>query len=270
MKFSTLHLRSNTLQQIDGFMGLNDEPVLEKPQDFIDELSKVNAREKDLIPTLQSLQVSLTEYTTGWAQEFGSDGLNCVLRLLRRCTGTPPPVENCIQLRDIAQLQYQCVSCVLAYLRRMGLNPILQADDGIDLLARCLCLHYPEVMVDAVKLMSCICLDNQHKVLKVIQKKSIFDDSTPLKALIGALKGKHYPISLKIACLQMINALMQGKEGALNVSIRQELINEGFVDALPTLRTFRNEKLEKQLKIFDDAKYCSVIDMGFCKLQFDE
>ena len=261
----------------------------ESPEEFLTELkrniSTENINTEHLTETLRTLRVSLSECPTSWAQRFGAEGLQCVLEILRAATTTTATTITTTEattksttttLRPTTTttsdhtIQHECVRCVFAYLRRLGLKPILETQDGLVLLAKCICLVHPDTMLDVVKLMSCICLDHQDKVLDAMRANGDASGTRPFQAVIRTLTGSEFSMALKLACLQMINALIQRRDGELRFRIRQELIQDGLSDALPVLRNMQNKNIDKQLNIFDDARHCSVIDVGYCKLEFDE
>ena len=60
---------------------------------------------------------------------------------------------------------------------------------------------------------------------------------------------------LKVACLQMINALVATPDDLdFRLHLRNEIIREGFSDALPGLREMDQDDLNVQLDIFDEHK----------------
>lgn len=62
-------------------------------------------------------------------------------------------------------------------------------------------------------------------------------------------------IFLQVACLQMINALVATPDDLdFRLHLRNEIIREGFAEALPGLREMDQDDLNVQLDIFDEHK----------------
>ena len=133
-----------------------------------------------------------------------------------------------------------------------------------------MCIDTPYTRLDVIKLMSCICLDNQEKGLEAMRESSRDDVKSPFYKIIEMLTCAEYTVELKAVCLQLINTIIQSKSNGFRFHVRQELIGSGFNRALPLLRSLNNEKIKTQLMAFDKAKDCKLIDVGYCKLEFNE
>jgi len=220
----------------------------ESPQDFLEHLSKTDVEPDMLLQLLQSLRVNLTGRPISWTQEFGSAGLECILKHLRLYILSTTQHDQ--------KVQHECVRCAKAFMNnKFGLTLMLKNIQGLTLLAQSIRTDNPGMMQDVVKIMGAVCLVDHEKALEAMTMKGEAENRPRFHAIINALKGENAPATLKVACLQMINALVATpKDLDFRLHLRNEVIREGFAEALPGLRDMDQDDLNIQLDIFDERK----------------
>jgi len=220
----------------------------ESPQDYVKHLSRTDFEHGDLVQLLQSLRVSLTGRPISWITNFGAPGLECILHHLRSYICSSSVYDQ--------KIQHECVKCLKAFMNnKFGLSLMLKNIQGLTLLAQSIRADNPSMMQDVVKIMAAVSLCDHDKALEAMTIKGEAENKTRFHAVITALKGDNYPATLKVACLQMINALVATPDDLdFRLHLRNEIIREGFAEALPGLRDMEQEDLTCQLDIFDDHK----------------
>ncbi|KAF4081158.1 hypothetical protein AMELA_G00158180 [Ameiurus melas] len=133
---------------------------------------------------------------------------------------------------------------------------MLASADGIPLLVRAINYSVPHMMVDAVKLLSAICIlehpENLHeRVLESITALAEERDIERFQPLLSGMRKSN--IALKGGCMQLINALIsRGEELDFRIHIRSELMRLGLKELLADVRKIENEELRVQLQVFDE------------------
>ncbi|KAI4899906.1 hypothetical protein NFI96_019484 [Prochilodus magdalenae] len=251
---------------------------------YIQEL-KTEPRDAQLLSCLESLRVSLNNNPVSWVQTFGNEGLALLLNFLRKLQEEKEEYPNssvgvkcqheiirCLKafmnnkgsLRVIEVLGYRVMSLYTAtqlipyvfYGIQHGLKAMLLSPDGIPLLVRAINPSVPHMMVDAVKLLSAICIlehpDNLHeRVLESITELAEERDIGRFQPLLFGMRKSN--IALKGGCMQLINALIsRGEELDFRIHIRSELMRLGLRDLLTEVRLIENEELRVQLQVFDE------------------
>uniref|UniRef100_A0AAY4DPX9 Diaphanous related formin 1 n=1 Tax=Denticeps clupeoides TaxID=299321 RepID=A0AAY4DPX9_9TELE len=216
---------------------------------YIQEL-KNEPRDSQLLSCLESLRVSLNNNPVSWVQQFGGEGLALLLSYLKKLQeDEPSPVE--------VKCEHEIIRCLKAFMNnKHGLKAMLMSKDGIPLLVKAMTPKVPHMMVDAVKLLSAICIldhpDNPHeRVLESITELGEEHDTERFQPLLSGMKKPN--IVLKTVCMQLVNALMtRADELDFRIHIRSELMRLGLREMLPDLRTLENEELRVQLLVFDE------------------
>ena len=126
----------------------------EKPSDYVQYLHEGDYlnRTNKLLACLESLRVALTSNPISWIKDFGEDGINEIVSLLRYCKTVP---------RRMHKIEYECLRCLKAILNNSwGLNVILTPDQHavVLLLAQCIDTTQPHTMCEAIKLLSALTL----------------------------------------------------------------------------------------------------------------
>uniref|UniRef100_A0AAY4DQ38 Diaphanous related formin 1 n=1 Tax=Denticeps clupeoides TaxID=299321 RepID=A0AAY4DQ38_9TELE len=197
---------------------------------YIQEL-KNEPRDSQLLSCLESLRVSLNNNPVSWVQQFGGEGLALLLSYLKKLQeDEPSPVE--------VKCEHEIIRCLKAFMNnKHGLKAMLMSKDGIPLLVKAMTPKVPHMMVDAVKLLSAICIldhpDNPHeRVLESITELGEEHDTERFQPLLSGMKKPN--IVLKTVCMQLVNALMtRADELDFRIHIRSELMRLGLREMLP-------------------------------------
>ncbi|XP_072529478.1 protein diaphanous homolog 1 [Salminus brasiliensis] len=220
---------------------------------YIQEL-RTEPRDTQLLSCLESLRVSLNNNPVSWVQTFGDEGLALLLSFLKRLQEEKDEYPNS---SISVKCQHEIIRCLKAFMNnKYGLKAMLTSADGISLLVRAINPSVPHMMVDAVKLLSAICIlehpDNLHeRVLESITELSEERDIERFQPLLSGMQKSN--IALKGGCMQLINALIsRGEELDFRIHIRSELMRLGLKELLSEVRVIENEELRVQLQVFDE------------------
>uniref|UniRef100_A0A8C6Y7M0 GBD/FH3 domain-containing protein n=1 Tax=Naja naja TaxID=35670 RepID=A0A8C6Y7M0_NAJNA len=187
------------------------------PQEFIYELKSGTVDEK-LVSCLESLRVSLTSNPVSWVENFGREGLGLLLDLLERL---------------------------------YGLERIMSEERSFSLLAKTIDPKHINMMTDAVKLLSAICIIGEENILeKILKALTTEAEERGIDRFGSILKGlEENSVHLQVTCMQFINALVTTPDDLdFRLHIRNEFMRCGLKERLPLLRCIRNEALDIQLK----------------------
>ncbi|CAD6996999.1 unnamed protein product [Ceratitis capitata] len=158
----------------------------EKPSDYIEYLRNKEHSENKIYQCLESLRVALTSNPISWIKEFGEDGINEIVLLLRRC----------LKERGFDRIEFECIRCLKAVMNNTwGLNLVLTPElhTVILLLAQSLNPRRPQTMCEAVKLLASFCLvperNGYDKVLRAITSAASnnYKSSERFKPIVDAL-----------------------------------------------------------------------------------
>ncbi|XP_059845923.1 protein diaphanous homolog 1-like [Hypanus sabinus] len=214
---------------------------------------KSGIRDQQLLSCLESLRVSLSNNPVSWVQSFGVEGLAALLDILK---GQQDEQLDTSSVNY--KIQHEIIRCLKAFMNnKHGIKMMLESEDGVLLLVKAVDPGAPSMMIDAVKLLSAICIlqdpDNMHeKVLEALTERAEQDDSERFKALLVGLKAEQ-TIPLKVACMQFVNALIiPADELDFRIHLRSEFMRLGLNQILPELRVIENEELNVQLSVFDE------------------
>uniref|UniRef100_A0A8C5WVG5 Diaphanous related formin 3 n=1 Tax=Laticauda laticaudata TaxID=8630 RepID=A0A8C5WVG5_LATLA len=199
------------------------------PQEFIYELKSGTVDEK-LVSCLESLRVSLTSNPVSWVENFGREGLGLLLDLLERL---------------------------------YGLERIMSEERSFSLLAKTIDPKHINMMTDAVKLLSAICIIGEENILeKILKAMTTEAEERGIHRFGPILKGlEESSVHLQTACMQFINALVTTPDDLdFRLHIRNEFMRCGLKERLPLLRCIRNEALDIQLKVFSEHKEEDMIE----------
>ncbi|KAJ8405270.1 hypothetical protein AAFF_G00322610 [Aldrovandia affinis] len=218
---------------------------------YIQEL-KQEPRDSLLLSCLESLRVSLNNNPVSWVQTFGNEGLVLLLNFLKKLQ------DDDFSAHGVGvKCQHEIIRCLKAFMNnKYGLKAMLTSPEGIPLLVRAINPRVPHMMVDAVKLLSAICIldhpDNLHE--RVLEGLTVQGEEQDIERFQPLLSGMHKPnIALKAGCMQLINALIsRGEELDFRIHLRSELMRLGLWEQLTEIRTIENDELKVQLSVFDD------------------
>ncbi|XP_042317758.1 LOW QUALITY PROTEIN: protein diaphanous homolog 1 [Sceloporus undulatus] len=233
--------------------GMNQKESSKSPMMNIQEL-KSGLRDAQLLNCLESLRVSLNNNPVSWVQNFGAEGLNCLLDILKGLHDEKDEASGPYDTR----IKHEIIRCLKAFMNnKFGIKTMLETEEGILLLARSVDPKVPAMMIDAIKLLSALCIlpqpvDLHEHVLGALTERAEMDDVERFKPLLDGLKSGT-SVALKVACLQLINALIiPADELDFRVHIRSELMRSGLQQILKELRALDNEELTVQLQLFEE------------------
>uniref|UniRef100_A0A8C4J871 Diaphanous related formin 1 n=1 Tax=Dromaius novaehollandiae TaxID=8790 RepID=A0A8C4J871_DRONO len=233
--------------------GMNQKESSKSAMMYIQEL-KLNLRDAQLLNCLESLRVSLNNNPVSWVQNFGAEGLTCLLDILKGLHEEKEEAPGSYDTRS----RHEIIRCLKAFMNnKFGIKTMLDTDEGILLLVRAVDPKVPSMMIDAVKLLSALCILPQpegmyERVLEALTERAEMDEVERFKPLLDGLKSGT-SVALKVACMQLINAMISpADELDFRVHIRSELMRSGLQHILKELRTLENEELKVQLSIFEE------------------
>ncbi|XP_034635309.1 protein diaphanous homolog 1 isoform X1 [Trachemys scripta elegans] len=233
--------------------GMSQKESAKSAMIYIQEL-KSNLRDAQLLGCLESLRVSLNNNPVSWVQNFGAEGLNCLLDILKRLHDEKDEAPSSYDTRS----KHEIIRCLKAFMNnKFGIKTMLETEEGILLLVRAVDPKVPTMMIDAVKLLSALCIlpqpeDMHERVLGALTERAEVDEVERFGPLLDGLRGGT-SVALKVACMQLINALIiPADELDFRVHIRSELMRSGLQLILTELRKLENEELKVQLSVFEE------------------
>ncbi|XP_068816212.1 protein diaphanous homolog 1 [Struthio camelus] len=233
--------------------GMNQKESSKSAMMYIQEL-KLNLRDAQLLNCLESLRVSLNNNPVSWVQNFGAEGLTCLLDILKGLHEEKEEAPGSYDTRS----RHEIIRCLKAFMNnKFGIKTMLDTEEGILLLVRAVDPKVPSMMIDAVKLLSALCILPQpegmyERVLEALTERAEMDEVERFKPLLDGLKCGT-SVALKVACMQLINAMISpADELDFRVHIRSELMRSGLQHILKELRTLENDELKVQLSIFEE------------------
>ncbi|XP_029142570.1 protein diaphanous homolog 1 [Protobothrops mucrosquamatus] len=233
--------------------GMSQKENSKSPIMYIQEL-KFGLKDAQLLGCLESLRVSLNNNPVSWVQNFGAEGLNCLLDILKGLHDEKDEFSGSYDFR----IQHEIIRCLKAFMNnKFGIKTMLETDDGILLLAKAVDPKVPTMMIDAIKLLSALCIlpqpvDMHEQVLGALTERAEMDEVERFKPIVDGLKSGT-SVALKVACLQLINALIiPSDELDFRLHIRSELMRSGLQQILKELHAQDNEELKLQLQVFEE------------------
>ncbi|TKC50775.1 hypothetical protein EI555_018733 [Monodon monoceros] len=200
---------------------------------YIQEL-RSGLRDVPLLSCLESLRVSLNNNPVSWVQTFGAEGLASLLDILKRLHDEKEETAGSYDSRN----KHEIIRCLKAFMNnKFGIKTMLETEEGILLLVRAMDPAVPNMMIDAAKLLSALCIlpqpeDMNERVLEAMTERAEMDE---------------------VGCLQLINALITpAEELDFRVHIRSELMRLGLHQVLQDLREIENDDMKVQLNVFDE------------------
>ncbi|XP_058398729.1 protein diaphanous homolog 1 isoform X1 [Diceros bicornis minor] len=220
---------------------------------YIQEL-RSGLRDMPLLSCLESLRVSLNNNPVSWVQTFGAEGLASLLDILKRLHDEKEETAGSYDSRN----KHEIIRCLKAFMNnKFGIKTMLETEEGILLLVRAMDPAVPNMMIDAAKLLSALCIlpqpeDMNERVLEAMTERAEMDEVERFQPLLDGLKSGT-SIALKVGCLQLINALITpAEELDFRVHIRSELMRLGLHHVLQDLREIENDDMRVQLAVFDE------------------
>ncbi|ETE59833.1 Protein diaphanous-like 1, partial [Ophiophagus hannah] len=208
----------DVLVLFEQMLGMSQKESSKSPIMYIQEL-KSGLKDAQLLGCLESLRVSLN--------------------------------NNPVRSYDF-RIEHEIIRCLKAFMNnKFGIKTMLETDDGILLLAKAVDPKLPTMMIDAIKLLSALCIlpqpvDMHEQVLGALTERAEMDEVERFKPIVDGLKSGT-SVALKVACLQLINALIiPSDELDFRVHIRSELMRSGLQHILKILlNTVKDSKAEQ-------------------------
>ncbi|XP_072486712.1 protein diaphanous homolog 1 [Notamacropus eugenii] len=220
---------------------------------YIQEL-RSGLKDMPLLSCLESLRVSLNNNPVSWVQTFGAEGLASLLDILKRLHDEREESPGSYDSRN----KHEIIRCLKAFMNnKFGIKTMLETEEGILLLVRAMDPAVPNMMIDAAKLLSALCIlpqpeDMNERVLEAMTERAEMEEVDRFQPLLEGLKSGT-SIALKVGCLQLINALITpAEELDFRVHIRSELMRSGLQQVLKDLRLMENDDMKVQLAVFDE------------------
>ncbi|XP_021520638.2 protein diaphanous homolog 1 isoform X2 [Aotus nancymaae] len=233
--------------------GMSQKESSKSAMMYIQEL-RSGLRDMPLLSCLESLRVSLNNNPVSWVQTFGAEGLASLLDILKRLHDEREETAGSYDSRN----KHEIIRCLKAFMNnKFGIKTMLETEEGILLLVRAMDPAVPNMMIDAAKLLSALCIlpqpeDMNERVLEAMTERAEMDEVERFQPLLDGLKSGT-SIALKVGCLQLINALITpAEELDFRVHIRSELMRLGLHQVLQDLREIENDDMRVQLNVFDE------------------
>ncbi|XP_036169773.1 protein diaphanous homolog 1 isoform X1 [Myotis myotis] len=233
--------------------GMSQKESSRSPMMYIQEL-RSGLRDMSLLSCLESLRVSLNNNPVSWVQTFGAEGLASLLDILKRLHDEKEETAGSYDSRN----KHEIIRCLKAFMNnKFGIKTMLETEEGILLLVRAMDPAVPNMMIDAAKLLSALCIlpqpeDMNERVLEAMTERAEMDEVERFQPLLDGLKSET-SIALKVGCLQLINALITpAEELDFRVHIRSELMRLGLHQVLKDLRKIENDDMRVQLAVFEE------------------
>ncbi|CAD7678913.1 unnamed protein product [Nyctereutes procyonoides] len=237
----------------EQMLGMSQKESSRSAMMYIQEL-RSGLRDMPLLTCLESLRVSLNNNPVSWVQTFGAEGLASLLDILKRLHDEKEESAGSYDSRN----KHEIIRCLKAFMNnKFGIKTMLEAEEGILLLVRAMDPAVPNMMIDAAKLLSALCIlpqpeDMNERVLTAMTERAEMDEVERFQPLLDGLKSGT-SIALKVGCLQLINALITpAEELDFRVHIRSELMRLGLHQVLQDLREIENDDMRVQLNVFDE------------------
>ncbi|KAI0214816.1 diaphanous related formin [Lamellibrachia satsuma] len=216
---------------------------VDSPESFIHLLSNHDLRGEKRYEMIASLRVALTNNPVSWVQEFGTQGLNAILKNLMYCYDNKSEKKSTLE----------CVKCMKAFMNnRFGLMAIIGHEEALTILARSVEPRDPASMLEAIRLLAAICLVPPDGHDKALEGVTICGEIRGQERFTPVIQGLSMDDpQLKVACMQLINAIVsQPDDLDFRLHLRNEFMRTGMIDALEGLEMVPNEEVKTQVNIF--------------------
>lgn len=139
----------------------------------------------------------------------------------------------------------------------VALKQMLGQKEALTIVARSLDPNKTTAMLEAVKVLTAVCLippDGHDKVIEAITMIVDLKDKERYQPVVQGLMAKQKE-ALRTACMQLINAIVATPDDLkLRLNLRNEIMRVGLYDLLDALEKDASENVSVQLKVFIDRK----------------
>lgn len=213
--------------------------------DFIEALNmKSDFKGEKRYETVLSLRIALTNNPVSWVKEFGKkQGLKALLN----------SIMYFYDYKKEKRGTLECIKCLKAFSNnRFGLLEVINHDEALTILSRCINPLDPPSMLETVTIMAAICLVKplgHEKVLEGMTRCSEMQSTNRFVPVIQGLQSGDLP--MKVACMQLINAIVITPEDLeFRVHLRNEFMRDGLHSILENLKEADHEDINTQVKSF--------------------
>ncbi|KAK8777068.1 hypothetical protein V5799_029590 [Amblyomma americanum] len=225
----------------------------ESAADYVNFLSSETTSPDKLFRGIESLRIALTNNPVSWLKDFLKEGMDKLLKILQRCKHHP---------RDnrYERIEHEVIRCVRALMNNTpGLKYVYEHESALTIVSASMDVTKPNVMVDVVKLLAAVSIvppNGHEKVLKAITECAELEERERFAPIVAGLACRDND-SLRVACIQLINALVSGTEDFdFRLHLRNEFMRAGMMDIYENLlnEIIESPELALQLNIFKETK----------------
>ncbi|KAF2356285.1 Formin FH3 domain [Trinorchestia longiramus] len=224
------------------------------PSDYIEYLERDDLSPKNILRTLESLQVSLRSNKIQFLQDFVQNGLRRLLSILNECYRSSGQ-------RQWEQIQHEAIKCLREICNNIiGIQAFFSHKEAFTVLAHSLNPSKPAIMLEVVKLMCSFSLpmwqehglEGHSEVLGAITVVADFKKQDRFSPIILGLALQNSD-ALKLNCLCLVNSLINfvpDDNLDFRIHLRNEFMRTGLQDVLEILDTSDHIDIKKQLEVF--------------------
>lgn len=247
----TLMEKREMLCHFKGNAAFKRSSRYDTPEEYVGCLDTDRSPDK-LFRDIESLRIALTNNPVSWLKDFLECGVDKLLKILQRCK----PHRDARYMR----VEHEVIRCLRALMNNTpGLRYVYEHETALTTVAASMDVAKPLIMVDAVKLLAAVCLippSGHEKVLRAITIHGESEDQERFAPIVAGLGCKDMD-SLRVACIQLINALVTNAEDFdFRVHLRNEFMRAGMLDIYEELQneSVQSKELEVQLSVFKDYR----------------
>ncbi|XP_017786244.1 PREDICTED: protein diaphanous isoform X3 [Nicrophorus vespilloides] len=246
------------------YKGANQESKskFDKPQQYIDYLDNYLKPEllspHKLFQCVESLRIALTNNPLSWVNEFGSDGMEMLFRVIDTSTNHKRDGTT-----KFDKVQVECLKCILKFMNNTeGLKSFLRSDHGHRIIANCINCKRPAVTILALQILAALCFlgeDNPKKIvgtdraLAAVTMLGESRDCERFRPFTDCIT-KSDNEDLWANCLKFINSLLTIEDFDFRLHLRNEIVRNGLHDYLEKLKNYSNPVVKTQMDVFENSK----------------
>uniref|UniRef100_A0A0L8FG65 FH2 domain-containing protein n=1 Tax=Octopus bimaculoides TaxID=37653 RepID=A0A0L8FG65_OCTBM len=240
-----LDIQDEKKKMLENQAKSSKQNVLRTPEHFIASLQDPSLKGEKRLKVLESARVSLSSNPVSWAIEFGSNGLNEILRNL----------TYCCDLKQERRSTYECVRCLKVFMNnQVGLLKFINHEEALTILARTIDPSDATTMLEAVRLIAAICLvtpSGHDKALEGITSCAEIRSQPRFQPIIKGLEMTDN-LPMQVACIQLVNAIVSTPDDLeFRIHLRNEFIRTGLNNILEKFdKPQEFEDLKTQLHVF--------------------
>lgn len=225
----------------------------ESALDYVNFLSSEGTSADKLFRGIESLRIALTNNPVSWLKDFLQEGMDKLLKILQKCK---------LYSRDnrYERIEHEVIRCVRALMNNTpGLKYVYEHETALTIVSASMDVTKPHIMVDVVKLLAAVSIvppNGHEKVLKAITECAEMEERERFAPIVAGLACRDND-SLRVACIQLINALVSGTEDFdFRLHLRNEFMRTGMMDIYENLMNeiIESPELSLQLNIFKETK----------------